>query len=182
MSAEEDKRAPMAAAPMKYLPDGSVDWGNMWDTFCVLAKDGGPPHRPTMLMAPENPDIASESYQFATNEIIRGVHEVSGLKAERGEPGWVALRCKSAGMAHWLSESIRQENVQARCKGARLYVPVGDQFTVKGEIKSVITAIAKTTHYWQEHIPADIKLVVGFESRFKGIQNRIKGLLGKQPV
>ncbi len=25
--------APMAAAPMRYLPDGSVDWGNMWDSF-----------------------------------------------------------------------------------------------------------------------------------------------------
>lgn len=51
MTAEEDKCAPMAPAPMKYLADGSVDWGNMWDTFCVLAQDGGPPHRPTMLRA-----------------------------------------------------------------------------------------------------------------------------------
>ncbi len=24
---------PMAAAPMRYRADGSVDWGNMWDDF-----------------------------------------------------------------------------------------------------------------------------------------------------
>lgn len=27
-----EKHTPMASAAMKYLPDGSVDWGNMWDT------------------------------------------------------------------------------------------------------------------------------------------------------
>ena len=50
-SSELDQCAPMAAAPMKYQPDGSVDWGNMWDSFCVLAREGGPPHRGTMLLA-----------------------------------------------------------------------------------------------------------------------------------
>lgn len=34
-------RAPMPSAPMKYMPDGKVDWGNMWDTFCELAQEGG---------------------------------------------------------------------------------------------------------------------------------------------
>ena len=24
---------PMAAAPLQYRADGSVDWGNMWDDF-----------------------------------------------------------------------------------------------------------------------------------------------------
>ena len=38
-----------------------------------------------------------------------------------------------------------------------LLVPVGDYFTVKGEIKNVITTVAKTTHYWREHLPIDVK-------------------------
>lgn len=175
---EEDKRAPMAPAPMKYLDDGLVDWGNMWDTFCVLAQDGGPPHRPTMLLAPEESDVESAGYKAALDEIIRGVRDVSGLTAEPGKPGWIAVRCKSAGMAHWLSEAIAQENVQARSEGASLFVPVGEHFTLKGEIKNVITAVAKTTHYWKEHIPMDIKMVVGFESRFNGIRDRVRGMLG----
>jgi hypothetical protein len=31
--AEVTTAAPMAAAVMKYREDGSVDWGNMWDSF-----------------------------------------------------------------------------------------------------------------------------------------------------
>src|SRR5262245_26888007 len=53
----EDKRAPMAAAPIKYAADGSVDWGNMWDSFCVLAREGGPPHRGQLLDAQEGADV-----------------------------------------------------------------------------------------------------------------------------
>ena len=55
-SSELDKRAPMAAAPIKYQLDGSVDWGDMWDSFCVLAREGGPPHRGTMLQAQTDAD------------------------------------------------------------------------------------------------------------------------------
>jgi hypothetical protein len=36
----EDKRAPMASAPMAYNEDGSADRGNMWDSVCVLAQEG----------------------------------------------------------------------------------------------------------------------------------------------
>lgn len=28
-----DSAVPMAAAELKYLADGSVDWGSMWDSF-----------------------------------------------------------------------------------------------------------------------------------------------------
>jgi hypothetical protein len=34
----------MSSAPLRYRADGSVDWGNMWDSFCELAREGGPPH------------------------------------------------------------------------------------------------------------------------------------------
>src|SRR5689334_8187093 len=68
-SNELDKRAPMAAAPIKYRADGLVDWGDMWDSFCVLAREGGPPHRATMLQPQTDADITSAGYCFAVKEI-----------------------------------------------------------------------------------------------------------------
>lgn len=171
----EDKRAPMASAPMKYLPDGSVDWGNMWDTFCVLAKEGGPPHRPTLLRAQDDADIESEGYRFGMAEIIRGVREVSGLEAHSSSPGWIGIRCESDGHARWLSTAIREENVQARADNTLLFVPVGDYFTLKGEIKNVVTAVAKTTHYWQDHIPMEVRRVLITEARIEAMKKRVKG-------
>jgi sirohydrochlorin cobaltochelatase len=142
----------MALAPFKYRPDGSVDWGNMWDTFCVLARDGGPPHRGTLLEAPLTVDLESPAFQRAAAEIIRGVEAVSGLAAFVAAPGWIGVRCDSPKVAQWLAESIVLENVQARARDSLLLVPVGEDFTVKHEIKNVITAVAKTTHYWREHL------------------------------
>ncbi len=176
MTVEIDKRAPMASAPMKYLPDGSVDWGNMWDSFCVLAKEGGPPHRPTMLYAQESANTESEGYHSASGEIIRGIHEVSRLMAYNASPGWIAIQCSSAGQAQWLCKAIEEENVQARSDGAVLLVPVGENYTLKGEIKNVITAVAKTTHYWQDHIPAEVKQAMALEDQLAGLKRRIKGL------
>jgi sirohydrochlorin cobaltochelatase len=142
----------MVSAPFRYRPDGSVDWGNMWDTFCVLARDGGPPHRASLLEAPLTADLQSPTFQRAAAEIIRGVEAVSDLAAFVAEPGWIGIRCDSPKMAQWLAESIVLENVQARHQDALLLVPVGEDFTVKYEIKNVITAVAKTTHYWREHL------------------------------
>ncbi len=103
----EDKRAPMAAAPIKYAADGSVDWGNMWDSFCVLAREGGPPHRGQMLVAQQDADVLSDTYRFTVSEICRGIFEVSGLQAEAAQPGWIAVRCRSAGMAQLASRVDR---------------------------------------------------------------------------
>jgi len=172
-----DKRAPMASAPMKYLSDGSVDWGNMWDSFCVLAQEGVPPHRGTMLYAQEDADSQSEVYRFTVNEIIRGIYAVSGLKAAAAGPGWIAVGCPSASMAHWLAEAIAQENVQARWSGVLLLVPVGEYYSVKGEIKNVITAVAKTTHYWQEHLPQEVKSTLALQERVEWLKTHIKGWL-----
>ncbi len=172
-----DKKAPMAAAPIKYRPDGLIDWGNMWDSFCVLALEGGPPHRGTLLQSPANPDTCNETYQMGVREIVRGIEEVSGLTAESASPGWIAVYCASAGMARWLSEAIVQENVQARCQGNTLFVPVGDSFTLKGEIKNVITAVAKTTHYWQEHLAAEVKQTLALQDTFERWSGRLKNWL-----
>jgi sirohydrochlorin cobaltochelatase len=172
-----DRRAPMAAAPMKYLPDGQVDWGNMWDSFCELALDGGPPHRDVLLRAPEGEDAASAAYQQVAAEIARGVAEISPLRAAPGaEAGWLALRCPAPGMARWLAEAIREENVEARASRELLLVPCGAAFTLKGEIKNVITAVAKTTHYWHEHLPSEVKQAHAVQARIEGLAAKLGGL------
>src|SRR4029450_4733958 len=105
--------------PMNARRVGRVDGGDMWDSFCVLARDGGPPHRGTMLRAQTNADITSASYRFAVEEICRGIGAVSGLRAGPAGPGLIAVECRSAGMARWLAESIEQENVAARAEQTR---------------------------------------------------------------
>jgi sirohydrochlorin cobaltochelatase len=165
----------MASAPLKYLPDGAVDWGNMWDSFCVLAREGGPPHRGSTLEAQADADITSDRYRFAVAEICRGISAVSGLAARAASPGWIAVRCDSPDMARWLAESIEQENVQARAEGSDLLVPAGDYFTVQGEIKNVITAVAKTTHYWHEHLPLDVKRALVLQMQIERLKSHVRG-------
>lgn len=165
-----DKRAPMASAPMKYTEDGEVDWGNMWDSYCVLALDGGPPHRGTMLYAQEDADADSPTYHYVAEEIIRGIHEVSQLHARLDKTGWLAITTESVSYAKWVAEAINEENVQARSEGSTLFVPVGDYFTLKGEIKNVITAVAKTTHYWIEHLPPDVKRTLALQAQLSQVR------------
>lgn len=158
-----DRRAPMAAAPIKYTPDGSVDWGNMWDSFCELAQSGGPPHRASMLEPDLSADLNDPQYQWVVAELVRGIALVSGLPARPASAGWVAIACDQPGMAAWLADTITAEHVQARCDGRLLFVPAGSAYTLKGEIKNVITAVAKTTHYWGDHLPSDVKSTLAIQ-------------------
>jgi sirohydrochlorin cobaltochelatase len=57
-------------------------------------------------------------------------------------------------MAAWLCASIILENVDARCEEERLFLPASPEFDLKNEVKSVITVLAKTNHYWQAHVEA----------------------------
>ncbi len=161
-----DKRAPMPSAPMQYRDNGDVAWSEMWENFCALALDGGPPHRAEMLTAQPMPDTHSPTYQLAVQEIVRGIHEVCGLPAAEVAPGWIGVTCPSAAMATWLAEAIVAEQVEAHAEGALLRVPVGDYYTVKGEIKNVITAVAKTTHYWGDHLPPEVKQTIAMQETF----------------
>lgn len=170
-----DKKAPMASAPMRYAEDGSVDWGNMWDSFCALALEGGPPHRATRLEAPADPDPAAPGYQAAQAEIIRGIRAVSELEAAPAEPGWIAFGCHSPSMAQWVADAMLEENVAARAAGSSVLVPVGEHFAVKGEIKNVITAVAKTTHYWRDHLAPEVKQALVMQERLSAVGKRIKG-------
>jgi sirohydrochlorin cobaltochelatase len=154
---EEVSPQPMGAAALKFGADGKVAWDEMWQSFCDLALAGGPPHRGRLLEAiPAVEALAEpEKYQAVMEEIERGLQLVTGLPVVRSKtPGWVGIRCDSEEMAIWLMRAIIVENVMVRREGNVLYLPAGPRFTLKHEIKNVVTVIAKTTHYWTAHIVA----------------------------
>ena len=55
-------------------------------------------------------------------------------------------------MAEWLLRAIVMENISARNEGFMIHLPAGPGYRVEKEIKNVITAIAKTCHYWLYHM------------------------------
>jgi len=171
---------PMSFAPMRYTDDGNVDWGNMWDSFCVLASAGGPAHRNTLLVPEAGADPCSEAYQFVQSEIIRGVYLVSGLQARPAGAGWIAVECPMGGMAAWVAEQGVQENVQIQQHGSDFWVPCGQNWAVKGEVKNVITVVAKTTHYFADHISSDMKTTMIVEEGLSKVGALIKGLFGSK--
>jgi sirohydrochlorin cobaltochelatase len=143
---------PMSSAPFLWQDDGRPDWGRMWTTFCELALFGGPPQRgpDALLRAPSGPAATSDRAMLA--EMRRGIWETTGLYAEPGAPGWLAVTCDSAVMAEWMAAAIVLENVAARVEEDRLLVPAGPDYRLKDEVKSVITVVAKTHHYWSAHV------------------------------
>lgn len=108
---------------------------------------------------------------------MRGVAAVSGLPAFAGPAGWVALRCGSAAMARWLADAITRENVQARADGLLLLVPVRADYTLDGEIKSVVTVVAKTTDYWFNHMSPDVRRALEMSETLDRWKARVSGWL-----
>ena len=43
-------------------------------------------------------------------------------------------------------------SASAQDEGDVIYLPAGPHFTLKNEIKSIVTVTAKTWHYWIEHV------------------------------
>ena len=144
--------APMTSAPFLWRPDGRPDWAGMWTTFCELALYGGPPQRgpESPLRAPAGATTSSDAEMLA--EMRRGIWETTGLYAELAAPGWLSVTCESPTMAAWLCAAIILENVGSRLDDDRLLLPAGPGFGLKDEVKSIITVVAKTHHYWQAHV------------------------------
>lgn len=145
----------MGSAGLKYDSDGNVAWDQIWTSFCDLALAGGPPHRGKLLEAVTAADALADedNYQAVVAEIERGIRLVTSLPIVTSSvAGWVGVRCDSEQMAVWLMRAIIVENIMVRREAEVLYLPAGPQFTLKREIKNVITAIAKTTHYWKAHL------------------------------
>ena len=143
----------MSAAPFVWRPDGRPDWRAMWESFCDLALHGGPPHRgPDRAL--RTPSVAAEgasSDPAMLAEIRRGIWETTGLFVEVTAPGWLVVTCGSPAMAAWLAEAIVHENVEARAEHDRLLLVAGPDYRLDDEVKSVITVVAKTHHYWDAH-------------------------------
>lgn len=147
--------APMGAAALAYDDDGEVAWGEMWEGFCELALAGGAPHR-GVLLEPVHEDaiaINPERQEWVLKELERGIGLVTGLPVVRSvTPGWIGMECHSEEMALWLLRAIVVENITVRREDAVLWFPAGPDFRLEREIKSVITVVAKTNHYWDEHV------------------------------
>jgi sirohydrochlorin cobaltochelatase len=147
-----DAAQPMSSAPFVWQADGRPDWGSMWTSFCELALYGGPPQRgrQSALRAPIG--VATDSDGEMLAEMRRGIWETAGLYAESSAPGWLSITCDSPTMAAWMCAAIILENVDARVDEDRLIVPAGPDYQLQDEVKSIITVVAKTHHYWQAHV------------------------------
>ena len=143
------------AAAMRFAGDGTVAWDEMWTDFCDLALAGGPAHRDTLLepVAPEVVRSNPDGYAAVVSELARGIELITGLAVKRdAEPGWIGVVCRDEEMALWMLRAIIVENVSVRRTGPVLYLPAGPDFRLENEIKNVITVVAKTHHYWTEHV------------------------------
>lgn len=147
----------MGTAALKLDQDGNVAWDEIWTSFCDLALAGGPPHRGTLLEAVTSEQALADrdAYEAVVAEIARGIQLVTALPiVPSAVPGWIGVRCASEEMAVWLMRAILVENIMVRRESDILYLPAGPHFTVKREIKNVITSVAKTVHYWTAHLTA----------------------------
>jgi sirohydrochlorin cobaltochelatase len=149
---EEVQPVSMGTAGLKYGADGKVAWNEIWGSFCDLAMAGGPPHRGTLL-EPGSPADDPDRYREVVTEICRGIGLVTKLPAAPSpDSGWVRVECGSQAAAGWLTRAILMENVSARWEGTAIDLPAGPAYRVQKEIKNVITSIAKTYHYWDQHM------------------------------
>ncbi len=144
----------MGSADLVFDDDGRVAWDRIWADFCDLALIGGPPHRGTMLTAPTVEAVAAnlDGYGWVREELERGLALTTCWPVERdGAIGWIGLVCPDRAAATWMARAILAENVAARSAGTIVFVPAGPAFDLKGEIKNVVTAVAKAWHYWAKH-------------------------------
>src|SRR5437773_3780689 len=150
-----NRAAPMASAPFVRREDGRPDWRSMWTSFCDLALHGGPPHRgiEQALRDPWAAGADAASDPGMVTEIRRGIWETTGLFAEPQSPTWIAVSCESRAMAEWVGAAIVLENVTARVEDDRVLLPAGPRFRLEDEVKSIVTVVAKTQHYWTMHEP-----------------------------
>jgi len=152
-----DSVSPRSMGSAVIAPDetGLVPWDKIWTSFCDLAMAGGPPHRGKLLEPVCIEEIRDQidAYAAVEREIRRGIGLASGLQTvDSPYLGWVAVECQSEEMAAWLLRAILVENISVRREKSRLYLPAGPSYRVEKEIKNVITAVAKTVHYWQAHL------------------------------
>jgi hypothetical protein len=145
----------MGSAGLKYAADGRVAWGEIWTSFCDLALAGGPPHR-GRLLEPVRPEAVGEQpdrYRAVVDELVRAIRLTTAFAPVAGhEPGWVGVPCASLAEASWLRAAVVAENVSARVRGTALQLPAGPDFRAEKEIKNVVVALTKASHFWDGHL------------------------------
>jgi hypothetical protein len=154
-SYQELQPVSMGSAGLKFDATGRVAWNEIWGSFCDLAMAGGPPHKGALLAPGVEADIDAQADRYAevVEELCRGVMMAAGLDAQPSpRPGWIRVECYGQVMADWLLRAIAMENVAVRREGEMIDLPAGPRFRLDKEIKNVITVIAKTSHYWLEHM------------------------------
>lgn len=155
------KNAPMSSAPFVYDDAGRVAWNKMWNTFCYLAVEGGPPHRETKLVGRGNKnDTSQKLYTEAVSEIIRAYKLLIPCTVRHDSTGWIAITLHTPNMAKWFETIINEENVECRREGKTLFLPVNDDYTLEKEIKNVVTVMTKAYHYWRDHRVIVEKLLI----------------------
>jgi hypothetical protein len=145
----------MGSAGLKFGRDGRVAWDKIWGSFCDLAMAGGPPHRGSLLEPGSESEMEAQParYREVMDEICRGIRMVTELAVgPSSNPGWVSVGCDTATMANWLARAIAMENVSAWFEDSILELPAGPGYRIEKEIKNVITSIAKTNHYFADHL------------------------------
>lgn len=145
----------MGSAGLKYGPDGRVAWGQVWTTFCDLALAGGPPHRGKLLEPVAEAAVAAnpKAYANVVAELDRAIGLTTGMPVVEGfAPGWIGVPCRSPAESAWLQFAVTAENVSARRREATLQLPAGPAFQVEKELKNVVVALAKSSHYWDSHL------------------------------
>jgi len=147
--------APMRSAGLKFDESGRVQWDQIWRSFCDLAMAGGPPHKGRLLEPGRPADIQTnpEPHAAVVHEICRGIAMTTGLEAQASPAaGWVRVRSRDETMAGWLLRAIVMENVAVRARDVFLDLPAAPHFSLDREIKNVVTVMAKTCHYWTDHM------------------------------
>lgn len=153
----------MGSAALLYDVNGKVKWGEIWTTFCHLALAGGPPHRGRFLgaVAAEEVQAAPQQYEAVALELKRALQLCVELPLRSdSEPGWIGLECDSEATAGWLVRAIIAENVMARHENAVLYVPAGPHFRIEKEMKNVVVCVAKSCHYFFDHLDPEKQMRV----------------------
>jgi hypothetical protein len=154
-SYEDVQPVSMGSAGLRFGADGKVAWNEMWATFCDLAMAGGPPHKGTLLEPGTRASIDAQPAQYAAvvAEICRGIRMVTDFDVHPSpNAGWIRVTCDNETTADWLLRAIVMENVSAQADGHALEVPAGPAYRIEKEIKNVVTVMAKTCHYWMDHV------------------------------
>lgn len=152
------QRSAVTAVDFAWLENGRPDWNAIWLSAGDLALFGGAPARSTSAALHHVIDTRVLAEDFdAVGEVRHGIFETTGLYAEPADEGWLAVTCESTTMAAWLAAAIILENVDARFDEERLLVPASPSFALTDEVKSVVVVVAKTHHFWLEHVAGGVQ-------------------------